>query len=396
MDQKAEKPLILIICDYYLPGFESGGAMRTLVNMVDRLSDEFDFRVVTRDHDGPNNLTPYDSVNIDEWNRVGNAEVYYLSHRHIRPGTIKRLISETQPAAVYVNSFFSSLTVLAMLLRRFGKIGRTPIILAPEGELVPGGLKLKPVKKKLYIAFAKSLELLKNVIWKAAAESEQTDVEMVFGKESKIFIAPNMPPKAATGELETFSKPEKHAGAAKFVFLSRFMRKKNLNWLLERLRAMPGELQLDIYGPIEDDDYFVETQEILKGLPQTIQVDIKGPVPHDKVAETLAKYHFFVLPTLGENFGHIFVEALTAGCPLVISDRSPWRDLESKHIGWDIPLEDPHTWLRVVQQCVDMGNDEYRERSEMARNFALAWLASPALEESNRAVLRYAVQSITH
>jgi len=43
-----EKPIILVICDYYLPGFESGGALRTLVNMVDRLGARFDFRKITR------------------------------------------------------------------------------------------------------------------------------------------------------------------------------------------------------------------------------------------------------------------------------------------------------------------------------------------------------------
>jgi len=136
-----------MICDYYLPGFESGGAMRTLVNMVDRLNDEFDFRVITRDHDGPNNLVPYESVKIDEWNRVGNADVYYVSKGNISQGNIKHLILETKPSAVYVNSFFSSLTVITLMLSRFGRIGNIPIILAPEGELVPGGLKLKPVKK---------------------------------------------------------------------------------------------------------------------------------------------------------------------------------------------------------------------------------------------------------
>src|SRR4051812_6745925 len=109
MDQTADKPLILMICDYYLPGFESGGAMRTLVNMVDRLNDEFEFRVITRDHDGPNNLVPYDTVKLDEWNRVGNADVYYVSKGNVSSSTIRRLILETAPAAVYVNSFFSSL-----------------------------------------------------------------------------------------------------------------------------------------------------------------------------------------------------------------------------------------------------------------------------------------------
>src|SRR5678809_556004 len=102
MDQKVKEPLILMICDYYLPGFESGGAMRTLVNMVDRLNDEFEFRVITRDHDGPNNLAPYDSVKLDEWNRVGNADVYYVSKGNVSHGTIRGLIHETGPAAVYL------------------------------------------------------------------------------------------------------------------------------------------------------------------------------------------------------------------------------------------------------------------------------------------------------
>ena len=73
------KPIILVICDYYLPGFESGGAMRTLVNMVSRLSNEFDFRVITRDHDGPLNKSSYTTVNINEWNGLDDVKVFYLS-----------------------------------------------------------------------------------------------------------------------------------------------------------------------------------------------------------------------------------------------------------------------------------------------------------------------------
>jgi glycosyltransferase involved in cell wall biosynthesis len=392
MDRTAEKPLILMICDYYLPGFESGGAMRTLVNMVDRLSDEFEFRIITRDHDGPGNLVPYDSVKIDEWNRLGKAEVYYLSKGSIRPGTIKRLILGSSPAAIYVNSFFSPLTITTLMLDRFGRIGNIPIVLAPEGELVSGGLKLKPVKKKLYIAFAKLLQLLKNVIWKAAAESEQIDIETNFAKRARSLSHPICHRLSGRMTGTYPAKPEKRPGAAKFVFLSRFMRKKNLNWLLEKIGSVDGEIKLDVYGPIEDDEYYRETDGILKNLPDNIQVKMRGPVSHEKVAETLAGYHFFVLPTLGENFGHIFVEALAAGCPLVISDRSPWRGLEQKRIGWDIPLEDPQAWLRVVKLCVEMSSDEYKERSELATDFAQAWLTSPTLEESNRAVLRYAVK----
>jgi glycosyltransferase involved in cell wall biosynthesis len=388
------KPLVMIICDYYLPGYESGGAMRTLVNMVDRLHKEFDFRIVTRDHDGPNNLTPYTTVKIGEWNRVGNAEVFYLSRDRVRLGEVRRLINEVTPDAVYVNSFFSMLTTYTLLLVRFGNAKGTPVVLAPEGELIPkGGLDLKPGKKKLYLAAAKALKLHDEVVWKAAAETEKQDIERVFGAGRTIFTAPNLP-TAAASVPEHVSHPPKAAGKARFVFLSRVMLKKNINWFLKLLREASGDILLDVYGPVEDDAYFAETTAIIKELPKNVSVGLKGPVEYRKVPEVLGGYHFFVLPTLGENFGHIFVEAMSAGLPIIVSDRTPWRGLQAKRVGWDVPLEEPGRWRELIGHCVGMTGDEYEVLSETTRQFARDWLADPGLDAANREVLTFAMGSL--
>ncbi len=387
-------PVILIICDYYLPGFESGGAMRTLVNMVDRLGDSYEFKIVTRDHDGPLNKAPYPNVRINEWNRIENTDVYYLSKNNIRLDKIKKLIRAMNPDAVYLNSFFSPLTIFTLILRRFNKIGPIPIILAPEGELVSGALSIKRLKKELYIRVAKLLKILDPVVWKAASEFEENSIKALFGNKRKILVAPNMPPRAILSDFELAAKPEKKRGQAKLVFLSRFMRKKNFNWLLDHIRKLKDELSIDIFGPLEDAEYWAECQAIIKTLPPNIKIEAKGPVLHDDVASTLAKYHFFVLPTLGENFGHIFIEALAAGCPLIISDRTPWRNLAKDVIGWDLPLEDPNAWVSVVNNCLNMDNEDYLIRSENARRFAVAWLSDPAHERSNREVLEFALASV--
>src|SRR5688572_27531494 len=134
LTEQAKRPLILVVCDYYLPGFESGGAMRTIVNMTARLGDEFDFRIVTRDHDGPNNLTPYEGVNIDGWNTGSTPPIYYLSRAEVRISTIRRLIAQVRPDAIYLNSFFSPLTIFVLFLRKLRRIATVPVILAPEGE----------------------------------------------------------------------------------------------------------------------------------------------------------------------------------------------------------------------------------------------------------------------
>jgi glycosyltransferase involved in cell wall biosynthesis len=390
--ERDSRPRILVICDYYLPGFESGGAMRTIVNLIDRLSDSFEFKVITRDHDGPLNRKSYENVRIGEWNRVGNADVYYLSKDHVRLGHLKQLILHESPEAIYLNSFFSSLTVFVLLLRKLKQVPGIPVIVAPEGEFSSGALALKRLKKQLYISSAKLLGLLKDIVWKAAADAERDDIIRVLGPDRRIKIAANMPPRMIFENFDQVNKPAKQTGSAKMVFLSRFMRKKNFNWLLPHLAGIDGELLIDIWGPLEDEEYWRETQALMEKLPPAIKIRSRGPVSHEQVSATLAQYHFFILPTLGENFGHVFIEAMAAGCPVITSDQTPWRALGEKGVGWDLSLEQPREWQLVIDQCIAMDADEYRKRSRQARAFAVAWLSDPGLEQDNRQVLKTAIR----
>jgi glycosyltransferase involved in cell wall biosynthesis len=173
------------------------------------------------------------------------------------------------------------------------------------------------------------------------------------------------------------------------------MRKKNFGWLVDNLQNIEGNLNIDIYGPIEDKDYWVETQNSIKKLPTNIKIDYKGHIEHDKVLDKLFEYHFFILPTLGENFGHVFVEALSAGCPLIISDRTPWLQLEQKNIGWDIPLEEPEKWIDILNKCIKLEDVNYTKLSASAREFASEWLTNPGIEESTLTVLNYSLENNT-
>jgi glycosyltransferase involved in cell wall biosynthesis len=101
----------------------------------------------------------------------------------------------------------------------------------------------------------------------------------------------------------------------------------------------------------------------------------------------LFEYHFFILPTLGENFGHVFIEALAAGCPLIISDRTPWLNLEKQRIGWDLPLEKPYKWQEKINHCISLDDVSYREVSKIAREFARQWAENPIILENTLTVL---------
>jgi glycosyltransferase involved in cell wall biosynthesis len=169
----------------------------------------------------------------------------------------------------------------------------------------------------------------------------------------------------------------------KMVFLSRISEKKNLRFVLSLLRGIHGPVEFDIWGPISDPEYWKHCQEAVRLLPPSIRVAFCGPVEHELVPQTLGKYHFFVLATLGENFGHVVPEAWAAGCPVLISDQTPWVGLEAKRLGWDIPLGDETRWRTALQNCVDMDQHTYTALSQACRQFVSGWANSPHLDREN-------------
>lgn len=374
------KPIILIVCDYYLPGQKSGGGLRTLLNIVDSFHDKFDFRVITRDHDVAGEKEPYRNVQVNKWNRVGNAVTFYLSKEKITLKNLRRLISETEPRIIFFNSFFSPLTVYVLLLKRLRLISAVNIVLAPTGELTKNALNIKSAKKRIFLQIAQIIGLYRKIIWKASTESEKREIEDIE-TSGKIYVVPDLSLCSFAERLDLQLKPVKNIGAAKMVFLSRFVRKKNFKWLLENLHAIVGKLEIDVYGPIEDDAYWQECQKIIETLPENIVINQKGWIPFEKVEETLVKYHFFILPTLTENFGYVFLEASFCGCPLIISDQTPWLDLEKKGLGWDISLNEPEKWVSVINYCIGMDHALYTGISGKAVQYARNWLSDPKIQE---------------
>lgn len=392
IDQKQLKPKILIICDYYLPGYKSGGGMRTIVNMVESLNYYYDFWIITRDHDGKLDCESYKNIKINEWNKIQEAKVFYLSKDMVKMSKLHELIKHTEPDILFFNSYFSTLTIYTLILHRLKFIKLLNKVVAPCGELSEGGLSLKNTKKKVFLFFANIFGIYRKVIWKASSVLEEAEIHKISGQDSKVFIAPDILPKQILPNFDQSLKPQKKIGMARLVFLSRFMRKKNFKFLLEVLTEIKGDLLIDVWGPLEDLSYWEECLELIKTLPSNIKVETKGAIPFEAVATKLFEYHFFVLPTLGENFGHVFIEALSAGCPLLISDRTPWVNLAEKEIGWDIALENPTQWRHCINNIIALDDDSYSHLSNKSRKFAIKLLSSDSFVQKTRDIIDFALK----
>jgi glycosyltransferase involved in cell wall biosynthesis len=383
---------ILIFCDFYLPGFKAGGGMWTVVNLVERFSGRYQFFIFTRNYDSKNDRVPYATVKTGEWNKQGEASVFYAGTADITRATCARIVAEVQPDCVFLNSAMSTPVVKFLMARRSGMTPPTSVILAPCGELLAAALAVRPLKKKVYFGYAKLTGLFRGVLWKASTESESREIKAVVGGAIDVMIAPDLVPKMMLPEFSVDQKPAKTKGSARFVFYSRVVPQKNLRYFLERLRSVDGgQVSLEIVGPLQDDAYWQDCKKLISELPQGITVNARGAVSHSEGIDLLCASHFLVLPTLNENFGYVLIESLSAGCPLLISDKTMWSSVQEQNAGWAIPLDDTEQWSATIENCIDMDNDRFLQMSASARAFAEKWLAETKIEEATARVLERAL-----
>jgi glycosyltransferase involved in cell wall biosynthesis len=343
------RPIVLAFLRHYLPGSRAGGPIRTIANMVRRMHGEFAFRIVTLDRD-LGDARPFADMEPGRWLPVGGAEVRYLASAEMTLGRLRRLLRDTPHDVVYLNSFFDvRFTTLLLLLRRFGAV-RAPVVLAPRGEFSEGAIAIKRHRKRAFLRLSRALGLYDGVLWQASSELEAADIRREVGNAAvRIHVALDLASPAA---IRALPEPVARAAGAplEVCFLSRLSPKKNLLGALDILQRVSVPVRFTVYGPEEDRDYAAACRARARALPAHVECRFAGHVDADDVVHALAAHDLFFFPTLGENFGHVIHEALRAGLPVLISDRTPWRGLEAQGVGWDEPLDDAGAFVQRIEE----------------------------------------------
>jgi len=372
---------ILIFIDWFLPGYKAGGPIRSVANLTDHLSGEFEFFIVTRNSDYLEN-TPYPNIKANQWVKHSeNINVYYFSKEQLNIKNIRNVVAELSFDSVYINgiySFYFSLFPVYLLEKTAVKV-----IVASRGMLSEHSFSSKNLKKKIFIFLANILGFYKNVIFHVTNKKEKKEVSKTIHKPKGFIIAPNLPSKIK----ESFKKKRvKKESVLKLLSIARISKEKNILYALQVLTDTnySGKIKFDIYGSVYQQDYWKKCLEIIKSLPANIAIKYKGEINNNIVLKTLQNYHFLFLPTLGENFGHSILESFSAACPVIISDQTPWRNLEEKKIGWDIALADTDKFVKTIQYCINMGQEEYNQLSSNAYEFAKSFASNPEIIEQSR------------
>lgn len=379
----------MVFIDWYLPGTRAGGPVRSVANLVDHLAGELDFSIVTRDNDYCSN-DAYPGITPGVWLPAGShCRVMYLSPAGRSMASFRRLIRETPCETVWINGIYSPLFSILPLLLLQGKGKR--ILVSPRGMMNPQAFTTGRLKKKSYLLLGRWAGLFRNVIFHAASDGESRCIQATMGSGAQVVTAPNLPRKRAFrvggGEASgsDSSGSAKQPGVLRLVSVARIAPEKGTLRALRLLeRLSEGEIRFDLYGPVYDQDYWRQCLEVMARLPGHVRVTWHGPAEAEQVGELLSAAHFLLLPTEGENFGHAILEALSAGCPVIISDRTPWRNLAERQAGFDLPVEDSPAFCGALEQALAMDEATYRRWSEGALRLAREYHESQAPMNANR------------
>lgn len=378
------KKKVLVMVDWFLPGDKAGGPVRSCANLIEHLRGDFEFSVITRDTDYTSN-TPYAGIQSNRWNdSVVGVKVFYISDANLNKETIARLLTETTYDHVYLNGVWSqpfSVWPIQFLKKNKPKV---KVTLAVRGMLASSALAIKSIKKKLYLAYAKWTKLYADVIFHATNEKELGEVKSVFGSTVKVMVAGNLPRRTEVSELPLQGRASKNTDGITVISIARIAPEKNTLGAIRILRLIKCNATVHFWGAVYDESYFQVCKQEVKSMPANVKVIFHGATASSQVRKLLSEADVLLMPTLGENFGHVILESLQVGTPVLISDQTPWRNLESQFAGWDLPLTNEARFAKCLDDIEAMSDGEFQKWVTGAMNVANKYTNDSELIKANR------------
>lgn len=266
----------------------------------------------------------------------------------------------------HIHALFSPVSSFAAAIARQQKL---PYLLRPLGTLDPADLQKKRWLKQIY---ARLIE--RSTLAGAAAlhftSLQEAETAHRFGVTTRDWILP------LGVELAPATAIDLPPTRPIVLFLSRIDRKKGLDLLLPALTELAEsneKFHFVLAGTNPQDPNY--EQEILKQIQASSLKNcttIAGFVTGGTKTAWLQAADLFVLPSDYENFGIAIAEAMTAGVPVVVSDRvalaSAVRSIEA---GW-VTSCDQSVLQETLRSALHATAAERQRRGDNGRRFALA------------------------
>ena len=240
---------------------------------------------------------------------------------------------------VYIQYLFHY-TVLFSLL--FSVFQNKKVVLCPRGSLSSWGLNYKHKWiKMIWLTFFIS-PFVKNVIWQACSYLEFTDIKNIFNKSKIVEINDGIDfasfqdsDKISKLELiNRFSNQDFQIVSDVFFSMGRLHMIKGFDVLIDAFNLF---LEKDKHAKLiiagGDDGVGEQLKSQIEKLNLSSSVFLIGAVNFESKKLLLNNCDYFTLASEFESFGIVIAEALSCGKPVVVSNKTPWKDIQINNCG---------------------------------------------------------------
>lgn len=252
---------------------------------------------------------------------------------------------------------------------------RMPYVVSPNGMLDSWSLSQKAWKKRPYMALLERATLMGANAIHLTSEGELNNSHLNAWRVPKVVIPLGLHKSKYArlpGEGDFRRRYPELAGKQMVLFLGRLHYKKRPDVLIRAFRALCADVpgaHLVLAG--RGDGAYVESlRKLAASLGIQDRVLFTGILKGEAVREAYRAASVFALPSWQENFGLAVVEAMAAGCPVVVSDHIDLApDIREARAGLVAPPEPEETASAILSLLRDEG--ARREMGQRGRQLVL-------------------------
>jgi glycosyltransferase involved in cell wall biosynthesis len=320
---------ILHVVPTYIPAYRYGGPIYSVHGLCKALAGlGHDLHVFTTNVDGDKDS----DVPLDQPVDIEGVKVWYFPSNRLRrlyrSPRMKKALNKQIPDfdIIHLHSIFLWPTwTAASLARKTGK----PYIIAPRGMLVKELVERKSsIAKKLWLGLIERNNLEHAAAIHVTSEKEKEDAQKFGFKLPPVFVVPNgVDAEELRRHPMRISPAIENAVRKKpfILFLGRIHWKKGLDRLIPALTYLP-DTPLVIAGN-DEENYRPTLEALAASHGVSSRITFTGPVYGEDKAALLQNASVLVLPSYSENFGNVVLEAMSVGCPVVLTPEVGLADI---------------------------------------------------------------------
>lgn len=242
---------------------------------------------------------------------------------------------------IHVHALFSFLPTVAMLFSRKQKIN---YILRPLGLLHSYSLNLSKWRKRIYLWLVESKNLLEArfIHFTSSYEREDCSFEISHDRSFTLPLGIERSEEFVLSKKDARQKISLQDSQPVLLFLSRWHPKKGIDLLLDAFSEFKKngfDSAVLVLAGDGDSSYRNKVFAKIRDLDLQSSVMLPGFLNQELKNIYIRASDIFVLPSFSENFAISAAEALSLGCPVVLSNNVGISDMvKAYNSGWVIDV----------------------------------------------------------